>query len=352
MAAPQTGSNIALGTGYMILAALLLALGATSARFAAGGMNVFTLVFWSNLGMFILMGAWVCFRPPAGGIGTKRLPQHLLRSVFTYAALVTYFYALARIPFANAVILQSMGPLFVPILALIVYRRLSDRYVWLGVLISFAGVAMIVRPGEVGISLGDAAAVLAALGGAAAALVIWSLSSTEPPVRQMFYFSFFALLLSAIPLVWIWDWAWILLEWNWAWNWDSAWAWDPPQAAQVIPILCIAAFTIVGQYFYAKAFAAAPGDKVNTWSYMTIVFAAIIGFIAWDEPILAMTALGALLVAGGAHLATRERQSAGQTESTGQTESAGQMESTGQLESGDQTDLAGQRENPAKAEKA
>lgn len=291
MAPPKTGTNIVLGTAYMIVAALLLASGATSARFAASELNVFTLVFWSNLGMFLLMCAWVFFRPPAGGIGTTRWPLHFLRSIFTTAALVTYFYALARIPFANAVILQSMGPLFVPILALMVYRRLSDRYVWLGVLISFAGVTMIVQPGQVGMSLGDAAAVLAALGGAAAALVIWSLSTSEPPVRQMFYFSFFALLLSAIPL-----------PWTWAW----------PRAAQLIPILCIAAFTIIGQYFYAKAFAAAPGDKVNTWSYMTIVFAAIIGFIAWDEPILAMTAVGALLVVGGAHLATRERQIVGQ----------------------------------------
>ncbi|NIA68440.1 DMT family transporter [Pelagibius litoralis] len=287
MAIPKTGNDIALGTFYMILAALLLALGATSARFAASDLNVFTLVFWSNLWMFALMCAWVWFNPPAGGIATRRLAQHFLRSVFTYAALVTYFYALARIPFANAVILQSMGPLFVPILALVIYRRLSDRYVWLGVLISFAGVAMIIQPGQLGMSAGDAAAVLAALGGAAAALVIWSLSTTEPPVRQMFYFSFFALLLSAVPLPWTWHW---------------------PSTTQLMQIAFVAAFTIIGQYFYAKAFSTAPADKVNTWSYMTIVFAAVIGFVAWNEPILAITAGGAVLVVGGAHLATRERR--------------------------------------------
>jgi len=287
MAAPKTGNDIALGTLYMILAALLLALGATSARFAASDLNVFTLVFWSNLAMFLLMCVWVLFDRPAGGIGTNRLPQHFLRSVFTYGALVTYFYALAHIPFANAVILQSMGPLFVPVLALIFYRRLSDRYVWLGVLISFAGVAMIVQPGPVGISIGDASAVLAALGGAAAALVIWSLSTTEPPARQMFYFSFFALVLSAIPLPWTWHW---------------------PSTTQLMQIAFVAAFTIIGQYFYAKAFSTAPADKVNTWSYMTIVFAAVIGFVAWNEPILAITVGGAALVVGGAHLATRQRR--------------------------------------------
>ena len=287
MAIPKTGNDIALGTFYMVLAALLFALGATSARFAAGGLNVFTLVFWSNLWMFVMMCAWVSFNPPAGGIGTKRLARHFLRSVFTYSALVTYFYALAQIPFANAVILQSMGPIFVPVLAFLIYRRLSDRYVWLGVLISFAGVAMIIQPGNLGMSLGDASAILAALGGAAAALVIWSLSTTEPPARQMFYFSFFALLLSAIPLPWTWSW---------------------PSPTQLGQIAFVAAFTIIGQYFYAKAFSTAPADKVNTWSYMTIVFAAGIGFVAWNEPILAMTVGGAVLVVGGAHLATRERR--------------------------------------------
>lgn len=293
MATAGTGNDVAQGTIYMIVAALILSLGATSARFAASDWNVFALVFWSNLWMFILMSGWIFFKRPVGGIRTKRLSLHFLRSVFTYGALVTYFYALAHIPFANAVILQSMGPIFVPILALMVFRRLSDRYVWLGVLISFVGVTMIIQPGRVEMSIGELAGILAALGGAAAALVIWSLSTTEPPVRQMFYFSLFAFLLSAIPLPWIWHW---------------------PSVTQLIPVICVAAFTLTGQYFYSKAFSTAPADKVNTWSYMTIVFAAIIGFVAWNEPILALTVVGAVMVVGGAHLATRERKVDGATE--------------------------------------
>lgn len=283
----ETGQDTPRGTFFMLLAALLLALGATSARFAASGLNVLVLVFWTNLWMFILMCGWTVLHPPLGGLGTKRLFLHFLRSVFTYGALVTYFYALAHIPFANAVILQSMGPVFVPVLAFWVFGRLSDRYVWLGVLISFVGVTLIIQPGRVGLSFGDTSAVLAALSGAAAALVIWSLSRTEPPDKQMFYFSLFALLLSVAPLPWTWQW---------------------PSMAQLVPILAVAAFTITGQFFYAKAFSSAAADKVITWSYMSIVFAAIIGVVIWGEPIRAMTFGGAVLVVGGAHLATRERQ--------------------------------------------
>lgn len=296
MTALKTGNDVARGTIFMILAALLFALGATSARYAASDMNVFVLVFWTNLWMFVLMCGAVSFNRPIGGIATKRLPQHFLRSAFTYGALVTYFYALAQIPFASAVILQSMGPLFVPVLAFLVFCRLSDRYVWLGVVISFVGVTMIIQPGRVGLSLGDVSAILAALGGAAAALVIWSMSTTEPPDRQMFYFSFFALLLSAIPLPWIWQW---------------------PDVTQMMQIIFVATFTIAGQFFYAMAFSRAPGDKVITWSYLSIVFAAIIGFIAWGEPIQTVTVAGAVLVVGGAHLATRERKA--QKQSVNQT---------------------------------
>ncbi|MDQ0474707.1 DMT family transporter [Labrys wisconsinensis] len=284
--AGQAGRPIRDGIACMLVAALLFASGAATARFASGAMNTSALVFWTNLFCFLIMGAWCALRPPQGGIATKRLGLHVLRSVFTYGALLTYFYAIATIPFANAVVLQSLGPVFVPVLALVVLRRLSDRSVWIGVVISFAGVALVIPPGRLGMSIGDLAALLAAVGGAAAALVIWSLSTTEPAQRQMFYFSLFAVVLAAVPL---------------------PWTWQTPRAIELVQIGVTAAFIIAGQYFYAKAFILAPGDKVNTWSYMSIVFAAIIGRAVWAEPILVTTCVGAALIVLGARLASRTR---------------------------------------------
>lgn len=287
MAAPATGNQIWLGTVYVIFASLCFAVAPAIARYAAAELNVLNLVFWSNLWMFLLMCGWFLLRRPAGGLRSDKLPRHFLRSLFTYSAIVTYYFAVTRIPFANAVILQSMGPLLVPILAWLIFRRLSDRFVWLGVLLSFAGVVIIVRPDQVGISIGEVSALLAALAGAAAALVIWSLGTTEPADRQMFYFSLFALILSALTLPWV---------------------WQLPDFDQMPPIASMALFTIVGQFFYAKGFSIAPGDKINTWIYLSLVFAAIIGYLIWDEPVLITTIAGALLVVAGAWLATRERQ--------------------------------------------
>ncbi|MEO1191409.1 MAG: DMT family transporter [Pseudomonadota bacterium] len=286
MATPLTANDVARGTWLMIIAAFLLASAATSARLATDGMSVLLAVFCTNLVMFVIMSSWMLVMRPAGGIRTKKLGKHFLRSVFTYAALVTYFYALVEIPFANAVVLQSMGPVFVPILAFLIFRRLADRYVWLGVVLSFLGVLLIVRPDQIGISFGEVAALLAALGGAAAAIVIWSLAETEPVDRQMFYFSLFTCLLSAIPLPWV---------------------WQPLALAQFLPIIAVGSFTISAQFFYAWSFSVAPGDKVISWSYMAIVFAALFGLVIWEEPLVLLTLLGSAMVVAGAHLATQQR---------------------------------------------
>jgi len=290
MTAPVTGNKVWLGTAYVVVAALLFALAPAIARSAASALNVLNLVFWTNLWMFAFMCLWFVLRRSSTGLRTSKLAKHVLRSCFTYFAIITYFFAVTHIPFANAVILQSMGPVFVPILAFLVFRRISDRFVWLGVLVSFVGVMLIVRPDALGVSVGEVSAILAALSGAAAALVIWSLGTSEPPDRQMFYFSFFALLLSTLTLPWVWQW---------------------PTVHQMVQIVFIALFTIVGQFFYAKAFSIAPGDKVNTWIYMSLVFATVIGYVIWDEPVFLTTIFGAALVVGGAVLASRDAKTSG-----------------------------------------
>ncbi|MEM7168524.1 MAG: DMT family transporter [Pseudomonadota bacterium] len=286
MDAPVTGNQIWRGTLYVVIAALLFAISPAIARNAASELNVLALIFWSNTWMFTFMVCWFACRRPSCGLRTKRLSVHFLRSVFTYSAIVAYLYAVVHIPFANAVILQSMNPLFVPILAFVVFRKISDRFVWMGVLISFIGVLLIVRPDDVGISMGEVSGLFAAFSGGAASMIIWSLGTTEPPERQTFYFSFFALLLASFSLPWVWQW---------------------PTMNQMVQIFLMSLSTLVGQFCYAKAFSIAPADKVNTWIFMSLVFAAIIGYAIWDEPILTATVIGAALVVAGAYLATREK---------------------------------------------
>jgi drug/metabolite transporter (DMT)-like permease len=192
-------------------------------------------------------------------------------------------------PLSSAVLLQSTGPIFVPILALLIYQRVSDRHVWFGVLIAFVGVAFIVRPSGFDLSVHQISGILAGIAGGAATLSIWAMSSTEPPSRQMFYFTLFTLVLSLIPL---------------------PWSWQLPTGSSFVFLVLLAICTTLAQYFLAAGFRVAPADKINTWSYASILLAAVIGYVGWGEHFGLSFGLGALLIISGAHLTTRTAKQA------------------------------------------
>lgn len=145
------------------------------------------------------------------------------------------------------------------------------------------GVVIIMAPESISWAGGTTCGLLSAIGGAAASIVVWALSESEPLERQMVYFSSFVLLLSALPLPWVWAF---------------------PLTREVPAFCCLGILMTAGQCFFAAAFRVAPGDKINTWSYMQIVFASVIGVLVWGEPVLVATVVGAVLVVAGAHLST------------------------------------------------
>ncbi len=273
------------GVALMLLSALLFALAGTAVKFAAQELSTFALVFWRNLLSFWLFLMLIYFKG-FSDLRTSRIDLHLLRAFFSYVALVTCFYAISNISLGSAVVLQSTGPVFVPLLALIFFQRMSDMYVWLGVILGCAGVVLIVQAGPIGFSLGEIGGALSGFFGGCAALTIWAMSDTEPPLRQMFYFTLLTLIISIVLI---------------------PWTWELPSLFAFIPLMISAICTTSAQYFLAVSFATAPADKVNTWSYASVVIAATIGYLVWGESLEASAILGIVLVVLGAHITSKEK---------------------------------------------
>ncbi len=84
------------------------------------------------------------------------------------------------------------------------------------------------------------------------------MSGTEPPLRQMFYFTLFTLLLAAALL---------------------PWTWQVPDAGSFAALLALAACTTLAQHFLAVGCSLVPADKIITWSYASVVFAMVIGYL-------------------------------------------------------------------------
>jgi len=63
-----------------------------------------------------------------------------------------------------------------------------------------------------------------------------------------------------------------------------------------------------GQLLLTRAYSLAPANKVGPFTYSSIIFASLIGWIFWDEKITLLTLSGAMLIIFAGLLIFREKQ--------------------------------------------
>ena len=157
------------------------------------------LVFYRNL-FAVLMIAPFLLKQKATHLKTKRIGMHLIRSISGVLAMYCFFYALANIELANAMVTKLTGPIFIPMVAIFwIHEKVSFK-TYLGIIIGFIGVVIFLNPtAEV-----QFASLIGILGGALAAVAkvaIRKMSDTEPTARIVFYFALFGTLISLFPVI-------------------------------------------------------------------------------------------------------------------------------------------------------
>lgn len=192
------------GALLLAISALLFAIMGVLIREVSTGVNNETVVFFRNFVgalMFmplILLKGFAPFR-------TERLGNHFLRTLYGLAAMYCFFYAIAHLPLADAMVFTYAAPVFTPLLAWWWLRETLNGRIMFMVLIGFAGVLLVAKPTGALFDPKGLAGVAASLLAACAFVSVRALSSTEPASRIVFYFSSFSALLSAIPLLWAWQ---------------------------------------------------------------------------------------------------------------------------------------------------
>jgi drug/metabolite transporter (DMT)-like permease len=249
------------------------------------------LVFFRNLfGALLLLPL---LRLGGVPLRTPVLHLHLLRALFGVAALYGYFYVLARIPLSEAVLLTFSAPLFIPFLARLALGEAFGARAVGAALLGFVGLLLILKPGTglfrpevlIGILSGTCAA--------AAMVCVRQLGRhREPATRVVFYFAVLASAISALPL---------------------AWAWRTPEPSAWPVLVAIGVLASAGQYLLTRGYACAPAGQVGPFSYFSVLFSALLGWLLWSELPDALSGLGALLVIAAGVTALRERSARAQT---------------------------------------
>lgn len=208
------------------------------------------------------------------------------RAVVGTLALVGVYYAVSAMPLADATVLQYLHPMFTALIAWAVLKEAIHRSTLICICLSLGGLLLIARPsflfGAEAQSISQlalAAALLGAFGAALAYVLVRKLNETEDPSVIIFYFPFFA-----FPF------ALILLGDDFVW----------PQGSDWLILLLVGVFTQLGQIGLTKAMQTETAGKATAYSYVQVVFAAVLGWLIFGELPSIWTYFGAGLIVLGA----------------------------------------------------
>lgn len=280
--------NVLLGISLIIGGELLLLMvGMIIKTLTADDVPTAQMVFLRSILSLALLLPWL-MRKGISRLYTRRIGLHIARGVLGVTAMMCVFYSWGNLPLAQASLLKQTSPLFISIIAFLWLRERLGRKTILAIISGFIGVALIIDPGaenahfNIVIFVALAGAMLAG----AAKVVVRKMSTTETPGRIVFYFSLVGTLASAVPASWVW----VSLNWF-----------------QLAAIIGIAALSTTAQFAITKAFSYAPAGQIGFYTYTSVAFAALFGWLIWHEVLGWQTILGILVIVVAGVLAALDR---------------------------------------------
>ncbi len=274
------------GALYMVASACCFAAMGAAVKTASATLGNSQIVFCRNLLSLLLLLPW-CARGGVSGLATEHLGEHLVRGLFGLSAMYGFFYAIAHVRLADALLLNYTLPLFMPpIERLWLGERMSPRLL-LPLGLGFLGILVILRPGTGVFQPVALWALVSALLGSVAQVGVRRLTATEPVARIVFYFAAIATLVSAGP---------------------ALFTWQTPTAGATLALLFCGVAATLGQLLLTRAYASAPAAWVGPFLYSSVVFAGLFDALIWGRSADALFVLGALLVIAAGVLTLRLRR--------------------------------------------
>ena len=269
----------------MLAATAVLTCMHATVRHVSDGMHPFEITFFRNLfGLAAI--APLAIRAGMASMRSRQPGLQMIRSGFGLAAMLTWFYGLSVVPIAQATALSFTSVIFGSIgAALVLGERMRLRR-WSAVAAGFIGTLVILRPG-----FGDAdpsalIVVLSSVCWAGALITVKRLSATDSVVCIVTWNSVLLTVLSlpvAIPV------------------------WVAPTIEQLAWLLLIGVLATLGHLAMTGAFKASDATVVFPVDYTRLVWASVIGYLAFNEvPDIWTWVGGTVIFASTTYIAYRE----------------------------------------------
>jgi S-adenosylmethionine uptake transporter len=262
---------------------------------AAIAVGAYAALFWRNVAGVVLMApVWIAARRRQGGGWIPRpavLRIHILRAGLAGVMAGLYFWGTIYTPLAEAMALSFIAPLIALFLAAAVLGERIERRALGGSVLALAGVAVIAA-GKLGGHYAPAAvhgmiAILCSAVLYAGNLVIQRRQAQLAGPDEIAFFQSLGIALLFAP---------------------GAWWWappPPPHAAMIIALGAVLATVSLMQLGWA--YARAEAQMLVPLEYSAFIWAALVGWMLFDEAVTLRTLAGVALIVAGCLVAIMGR---------------------------------------------
>ena len=272
---------------------------------ASAGIAIYSCMDALMKGLSIASGAYsaVLWRSVAGVLLTgtvfvarrqrwperKALRLHVLRGLAAGLSVLLFFWGLVRVPMAQGVALTFLSPLIALFLAAALLGERIRRAAILGSVVAAVGVLVIaLGQAQAGASadvvLGALAIVLASVLYAYSLILLRQQAQLADPLEVTLFTSLVIGVLLAIGAPWLATW---------------------PASDQLVPIVGSAILGSISALLLAWSYGRAEAQVLAPVEYTAFVWAALLGYLVFDERVSPFTVAGALLIVGGCLIAVR-----------------------------------------------
>ena len=268
-----------------------------------GSYTSFQIVFFAVLFGFPLTTLMLVGDKTSDTLIPHRPFWSTLRTGAVVVSATCAFYAFSALPLAQTYAILFAVPLLITVMSVPILGEVVRLRRWIAVLIGLAGVLVVLRPGAVDLSLGHAAALVAAIGSALASVIVRKIGKHERPVVLLIYPMLGQFLLMSLILPWV---------------------YVPMQAGDLAMVAMVAVLGHIAMRLMIRAYRAAEASIVAPMQYSQILWAALFGALFFDEYPDWGTAIGAaIIISSGLYILLREGSGASANRPVSSTRSRG-----------------------------
>jgi len=293
---PHSANSTLTGIAFKV-ASVIVFLAMAALLKAAEGVPAGELAFFRSFFAIIPVVVFLAWRGElVSGVKTKYPMRHLARGLAGTGGMMFGFYALTKLPFAEATTLNYATPLIIVVLSALFLDEVVRLYRWSAVILGLVGVIIISWPRltllssgvDQGAAIGVGSAMLACLFAAIAMVQVRKLVHTEKSATIVFYFSIASSVISLATL---------------------PFGWVVPSPTALLYLVTAGVCGGIAQILLTESYRHADMSVVAPFEYTSLIFSIGIGYFVFSDTPTWHVLVGGLIVVGSAlFVIYRERQ--------------------------------------------